>query len=221
MDGLFSLAFNPALMNTRRFVSTIEANGLLNVAVNLESVEHNLRNSLIKSTSDRYRRNNKVTKAAEDQVKQCQLCPLFVPYLAYVLSPSSLFNPLLLLLNMSFFFSAIGFYVLVVYFGEFCKKQSIPRNEAIYVFFLLILVQGFGRVFSTLMFKCNESTVKGRVYTYNLSLVCLGIATMSSTFLCDTVFSLTMFAIVFGSLYGELRLEKPLRFGVRQSWSRF
>lgn len=92
----------------------------------------------------------------------------------------------------------------MVYLGDFMgHAQKIKREDSLYIFFLLILVQGFGRVFSTLLYRCNESTAKGRIYTYNLTLVCLGIATLCATVLCDTVFSLTMFAIIFGSLYGK------------------
>lgn len=54
-DGLFSLTFNSLLMNTRRFVSTVDAASFLNFPLNLESVEHNLRNSIIKKNSDFYR----------------------------------------------------------------------------------------------------------------------------------------------------------------------
>ena len=54
-DGLFSLTFNSLLMNTRRFVSTFDAANFLNFPLNLESVEHNLRNSIIKKNSDFYR----------------------------------------------------------------------------------------------------------------------------------------------------------------------
>lgn len=92
----------------------------------------------------------------------------------------------------------------MVYLGDFMgHTQKIRHEESLYIFFLLIVVQGGGRVFSTLLFRCNESTSKGRIYTHNLTLVCLGLATLCATVLCDTVFSLTMFAIVFGSLYGK------------------
>lgn len=202
-DGLFSLTFNPALMNTRRFVSTIEAQGLLSAPVNLEAVEHNLRNSLIKKNSDNYRRSNRAKSVAATAASEPRTSSLFVQYVSHVLGLNLFFNPLLILLNISFFFNIIGFYVLIVYFVEFCHSQpQIRHQDSLYIFFLLILVQGFGRVFSTLLFKCNDSTSRGRIYTYNLTLVFLGISTMCATVLCDTVFSLTMFAIVFGSLYG-------------------
>lgn len=101
--------------------------------------------------------------------------------------------------------------MLVVYLGDFMgHAQQIRHEDSLYVFFLLIVVQGGGRVFSTLLFRCNESTSKGRIYTYNLTLVCLGLATSCATVLCDTVFSLTMFAIVFGSLYGKLAMLRFL-----------
>lgn len=194
-DGLFSLTFNSLLMNTRRFVSTIDASGFFNFPVNLESVEHNLRNSLIKKNSDYYRRNNRSSSNKNNTT-------LFLQYLKYLVNFDLFFNSLLFLLNLSFFFNIIGFYVLIVYFGEFCNKQGIPKRQSFYIFFLIILMQGFGRFFSTFLFKCNESSAKSRIFTYNLILICLGFSVLCSTVLCDTVFSLTMFAIIFGLLYG-------------------
>lgn len=104
-DELFSLTFNPALMNTRRFVSTIDANGLLNVPVNLEAVEHNLRNSLIKKNSEHYRRSSRKSPAGNAEPASSALFPAYV---SHVLGLNLFFNPLLVLLNVSFFFNIIG-----------------------------------------------------------------------------------------------------------------
>lgn len=101
-DGLFSLTFNPALMSTRRFVSTIDANGLLSMPVNLEAVEHNLRNSLIKRNADHYRRSSRKCPSSANATS------LFPQYVSHVLGLNLFFNPLLILLNISFFFNIIG-----------------------------------------------------------------------------------------------------------------
>lgn len=200
-DGLFSLTFNSLLMNTRRFVSTIDSSGMFNFPINLESVEHNLRNALIKKNSDYYRRNNKpFYNKSGDECKSFHT--LLAQYLKYLFSLNLFFNQLLFFINVSFFFNIIGFYVTIIYFGEFCERQKVSKPQSLYILFLIILMQGLGRIFSTLLFKCNESSAKGRIFTYNLSLICLGLIVLCSTVLCDTVFSLTMFAIIYGSLHG-------------------
>lgn len=102
-DGLFSLAFNPQLINTRRFVSTVDAAGLINFPLNLESIEYNLRNSLIKKNSDYYRRNN---KSSGNEEKSSHV--LFVQYLGYLFNFKVFFNPLLFFINLSFFFNIAG-----------------------------------------------------------------------------------------------------------------
>ena len=55
-----NVGFNaPTLANLRRFISIMEAHGFFNVPLNLESVDFNLRNSLVKKCSDNYRRTHR------------------------------------------------------------------------------------------------------------------------------------------------------------------
>ena len=63
-------------------------------------------------------------------------------------------------------------------------------------------MMGFGRIISTIVYKVNESNAKGRIFAYNLTSILTGLCLIVATFLCDTVFSCAMFAIVFGVLFG-------------------
>jgi len=199
-EGLFSLGFNSQVMNARRFVSTVDASGFINHPVNLEGIEYNLRNSLIKKNSDYYRRNQKSETMPNSEKSSFTLIR---QYLGYVFSLDLLLNALLLVVNLSFLVSAAGTYTILVYFFEFCQKQNISEKQSMYLMFLIVFIHGLSRLFAIVVFRCNESTSKSRIFTHNLTMVLMGLTVLAATVICDTVFSLTMFAIVFGSLYGK------------------
>ncbi len=198
--GLFSLTFNHQLMNARRFVSTIDASGFINHPVNLETPEYNLRNSLIKKNSESYRRNQ---KSENTQNTGNSSYALFIQYMRSIICADLLLNPLLSVLNLSFLFSTAAVYTIIVYFYKLCQNQNINHKQTIYLLFLIVFIQGLSRLFAIILFRCNESTIKSRIFTYNLTLVLMGLSVLAANIICDTVFSLTMFAIVFGSLYGK------------------
>jgi hypothetical protein len=94
----------PTLTNIRRFLSIMDSSSFYNAPMNLESVEFNLRNSLIKKCSDSYRRNHKYSKKGHDHDR----LSLFLSYLSYLTSFKLFKNALLVVLNLSFFFNIIG-----------------------------------------------------------------------------------------------------------------
>ena len=106
--GMFSLVFNSSTMNGRRFISTIEAASLLSAPINLETVEYNLRNPLIKRGAEDLKKNKRSFRKASHGQSFKYTCSLFGQYLAYIFSMKAAFNPLLLFLNLSFFFNIIG-----------------------------------------------------------------------------------------------------------------
>lgn len=94
----------PTLTNIRRFLSIMDSSSFYNAPMNLESVEFNLRNSLIKKCSDSYRKNHKYSKKGHDHDR----LSLFLSYLSYLTSFKLFKNALLVVLNLSFFFNIIG-----------------------------------------------------------------------------------------------------------------
>lgn len=186
----------PCLFNLRRFISTIEASSFYNMPINLETVEYNLKNSLIKKCSESYRKQQRLNRS------ETANSTLFLDYLSYLLSTRLLANKLLLALNLSFLLNIIGFLVVITNICEYCGKFELNSTQSVYVLCLIGLMSGLGRIVSTISYKVNESNAKSRIFAYVLTLILIASCLFSATVLCDTVFSFSMFAITFGMLIG-------------------
>lgn len=98
----------------------------------------------------------------------------------------------------------LGICVILMYVSGLAQSQGLTYTQSIYILSLIGLMAGFGRIISTISYKVNESNAKSRIFAYVLTLIINGICVLSSTFLCDTVFSFSMFAIIFGTLFGKV-----------------
>ena len=115
----------PSLFHIRRFMSTIDAASFVNAPLNLESIEFNLRNSLIKRCSDKYRKShhhrhhyhhhNKQTANNHSDSANVKCGNLFLDYIVYLTSYRLFLNKMLLLLNFSFFLNMCGLSVVIIY----------------------------------------------------------------------------------------------------------
>jgi hypothetical protein len=85
------------------------------------------------------------------------------------------------------------------------KQALLTRIQSIYILCLISLMVGFGRIISTIAYKVNDSNVKSRIFSYNLTLILSGLAVFLATFVCDTSFSFAMFAITFGGFCGTTK----------------
>lgn len=191
----------PSFLNIRRFISTIEGSSFYNIPVNLETVEYNLRNSLIKKCSDFYRKQQKLNRSCSESSRST----LFLDYLAYLTSFKLFENKILFLINVSFLLNMVGLCIVLVFISEYSIKVNVnvSRTQSIYVLCLIGLTMGFGRVISTISYKVNESNAKSRLFAYVLTLLLIGTCVFVATILCDTLFSFSMFAITFGILMGR------------------
>jgi hypothetical protein len=112
--SFFNMKFNGAIMNGRRFISTIDASSFFNVSINLETIEYNLRNSMIKSSScctpssPSTDNNNNYIRNVQHSKKAPNAPSLFSQYLDYLINLKLALNPLLIFLNFSFFLNIIG-----------------------------------------------------------------------------------------------------------------
>ncbi len=196
----------PSIYHIRRFMSTIDAASFLNAPLNLESVEFNLRNSLVKKCSDTYRKNHHHNHHGHrsQRHRASKTSTLFLDYLTYLTSYRLLFNGMLLVLAVSFFLSMCGTGAVLFYIREVCMSLGLIPHSGTQVLALMGLMVGFGRFVSTLSYKVNESNPKSRVFAYTLSVLMTGVCVLVSTVLCDSVFSFAMFAISFGLLLGNL-----------------
>ncbi|RNA15732.1 Monocarboxylate transporter 7, partial [Brachionus plicatilis] len=187
----------PTLVNLRRFISTIETASFLNLPLNLEPVEYNLRNSLIKKSTDKYRK-----RKFNSFGIVYDTATLFLDYLIYVLSVRLLFNRILFILNFSFFLSSTGFVIVLFFIGDYSAKYHLAKLQSTYVLCLIGLSCGLGRIVSTISYKVNESNARGRIFAYVLTLFLISGALFVSVFLCTTLFSFSMFGIAFGIFLG-------------------
>lgn len=190
----------PTLVNLRRFISTMEVASFYNVPLNLESIEYNLKNSLMKSFSDNYRRQHKNMRKSIYRKNYNFI--LFLDYLSYLTSFRLFINPILFLLNVSFFLNTIGYLVILFYIGEFSMHRGLDRLQSVYIIGLIGFMCGLGRIVSTISYKVNPSNSKSRIFAYILTVIVNGACVLSSTVLCDSFFSFSMFAICFGLLIG-------------------
>jgi hypothetical protein len=198
----------PSIYHIRRFMSTIDAASFFNAPVNLESVEFNLRNSLVKKCSDTYRKNHRHHSAinhhgTRTHHKSPKCSTLFLDYLTYLTSYRLLLNGMLLVLALSFFLNMCGLCVVVFYIRELSMSKQLEPHHATQVLSLIGFMGGLGRLVSTLSYKVNESNAKSRIFAYTLTVLLTGASVFVCTVLCDTVFSFAMFAITFGLLFGN------------------
>jgi hypothetical protein len=193
----------PSLFYIRRFLSTIDSGGssLFNAPLNLEPIEFNLRNSLIKKCSDVYR---KYHRKANNNNKQDAKSVFFLDYLAYLCSYRVYTNPLLFMLNFSFFLSMSGLFTILFYLRDYALSfEAVQPSYSVYILSWLGFMAGLGRLISTITYKVNQdSTPKSRIFSYVLTTILLGLLVLVCTLLCDTNFSFSMFGIVFGVLTG-------------------
>ena len=197
---------NASLINMKRFISNVDGASFYNAPFNLEPIEFNLRNSLIKKCSDVYRKQQSKLKPSE---KRCTSS--FFNYLTYLTSVKLFKNSILLMLNVSFLFVIIGMCVPLIYLSEFVlfkSQEKISKTESIYFLSLIALMIGLGRVVSLTAYRVNESNAKNRIFSYNLTLILSGLTLISSTYLCDTLFSFTVFSTMFGFLLGKMKVQK-------------
>lgn len=187
----------PTMVNLRRFISTIETASFLNLPLNLEPIEYNLRNSLIKKSAEKYRK-----RKFNSFSIMYDTATMFIDYLIYLFNMRLLFNRILLILNISFLLSSTGFVIIVFYIGDYSAKYNLAKIQSIYVLCLIGLSCGLGRIVSTISYKVNESHSKGRIFAYVLTLFLSSCFLFSSVFLCTTLFSFSMFAIAFGICLG-------------------
>ncbi|CAF0838666.1 unnamed protein product [Brachionus calyciflorus] len=185
----------PTILNLRRFISTIETSSFLNIPLNLEPIEYNLRNCFIKKSADSYRNGNFSTNPQENTT-------LFLDYLAYILNFRLFINRLLIILNFSFLLNTAAYTIILFYISNYSRQFGMTKLESIYILCLIGLTCGLGRVVSTISYKVNESNSKSRIFAYVLTLFLNAGCVYASRFLCDTLFSFSMFAIVFGILLG-------------------
>ena len=193
-------------LNLRRFISIADGASFYNAPFNLEPIEFNLRNSLIKKCSDSYRRHQSFRNKSHHHHHE-KWCPtLFFNYLSYLTSFKLLANYLLLMLNVSFLFVIVGICVPLIYLSELVVlkgKGDITRMESIYFLSLIGFMMGIGRIISLIAYRVNESNAKNRIFSYTLTLFLSGLTLICSTYLCDTLFSFTVFSIFFGVVLGK------------------
>lgn len=184
----------------------METGSFYNVPLNLEPIEYNLKNSLTKCFAENYRRQHKNMRKSVYQKKYNLI--LYLDYLSYLTSFKLFLNPILFVLNASFFLHSAALASVLVHVSEFAVRRTltsekpITRDQSIQVLGLLGLACGLGRLVSTVAYKVNASNVKSRIFAYVLTVLLAGIVILSSTLLCDTYFSFCMFAITFGVLTG-------------------
>jgi MFS family permease len=188
------------LINLRRKISVQDSASFFNTPINIEPVEFNLRNSLIKDCSDSYRKRQNSKRSRH---KSCG--SYFLSYLNYLTNFSLINNSMMLVLNVSFFFVVIGMCVPLVYLSEFIQLKSseaITKTQSIYFVSLIGLMTGLGRCLATIVYKVNTSSPKNRVFSYSLTLLFTGACLVCSTYICDTVYSFVNFSIMYGTLLG-------------------
>ena len=206
----------PSLLNIRRYISMIDGFSFFNVPFNLESVEFNLRNSLIKKCSDRYRKSHNQANINYSKKSKLNFLYLFSDYLSYLTSIQLLKNKILLMLNLSFLFSMIGMCVPLLYIMEYSQLMAgLTRLQSLYILCLIGLTTGIGRILSIIVYKVNKSNAKNRIFSYELTLIFTGLVLLTLIFLCDTLFSFSMFAIAYGLLIGfNLNLRSLLIYDI-------
>jgi MFS family permease len=206
----------PSLLNIRRYISIIDGFSFFNVPFNLESVEFNLRNSLIKKCSDRYRKRHHQANNYSSKKSKLSFLYLFSDYLSYLTSVQLLKNKILLMLNLSFLFSVIGIFVPLLYIMEYSQLMAgLTRLQSLYILSIIGLSTGIGRILSIIVYKVNKSNAKNRIFSYELTLIFTGLVLLTLIFLCDTLFSFSMFAITFGLLIGfNLNLRSLLIYDI-------
>lgn len=187
----------PTLVNLRRFISTIETASFLNLPLNLEPIEYNLRNCLIKKSAEKYRKRKFNSFGIVHD-----MATMFIDYLIYTFNLRLFFNQMLLILNFSFLLSSTGFVIILFYIGDYSAKYHLAKLESTYILCLIGLSCGLGRIVSTISYKVNESNAKGRIFAYILTLFLSSGVLFISVFLCTTLFSFSMFAMAFGIFIG-------------------
>jgi hypothetical protein len=196
--------FNSSPINLKRFISNTDSASFYNVPFNLEPIEFNLRNSLIKKCSDVYRKQQSFRNKSKSHDKRCSTS--FFNYLSYLTSIKLFKNSILMMLNISFLFVMIGMCVPLIYLKELVVHKSqgkVSKTESVYFLSMVGLMIGIGRIISSITYKVNVSNAKNRIFSYNLTLILSGLTLISSTYLCDTLFSFTFFSTMFGILLGE------------------
>lgn len=183
----------------------METASFYNVPINLEPIEYNLKNSLTKCFAENYRRQHKNMRKSLYHKKYNLI--LYLDYLSYLTSFQLFINPILLVLNLSFFLHSAAMCTVFTYICEFAAKRTLTRLQSIYVLALLGFMVGIGRLVSTVTYKVNTSNAKSRIFAYVLTVLLDGVCVLSSTLLCDTFFSFCMLAITLGILFG-MYLEK-------------
>lgn len=178
----------------------METASFYNVPLNLEPIEYNLKNSLTKCFAENYRRQHKHLRKSLYHHKYNLI--LYLDYLSYLTSFKLFVNPVLLVLNASFFLHSAAMCTVFVYMSEFAVHRSLTRLQSIYVLALLGLMVGIGRLVSTVAYKVNTSNAKSRIFAYVLTVLLNGICVLSATLLCDTFFSFSMLALTVGILIG-------------------
>ena len=123
----------------KRFISNVDGASFYNAPFNLEPIEFNLRNSLIKKCSDVYRKQQSKLKPNE---KRCTSS--FFNYLTYLTSVKLLKNSILLMLNVlkigfsSSYFMRVQDFSTVYVFKEVKYLYSWTYYVIKYVLFIYI-----------------------------------------------------------------------------------
>ncbi len=113
LDGRNSKNFRMA--SARRFISTIESSSFFNLPINLETTENNIKNSFITRNKNNHKRlqNKSVSffyNNNNNNTDNTNTSTLLLLYLGYVTNFKLFLNPLLMILNFSFFLNIIGEY---------------------------------------------------------------------------------------------------------------
>jgi hypothetical protein len=155
----------PSLLNARRFISIVDGCSFYNCPLNLETIEHNLKNSFIKpknmliqKQNYNYNKNSNNRHTSKHQhacvggtKKECQNNPkcehychnnnksvLLIEYLEYLTNLKLYLNPLLMILNFSFSLNIIGNCIIKIFWDFFDFQNLI--DSSILIHFLTFLL---------------------------------------------------------------------------------
>ena len=134
-DGRNSKNFRMA--SARRFISTIESSSFFNLPINLETTENNIKNSFITRNKNNHKRlqNKSVSFLYNNNntTDNTNTSTLLLLYLGYVTNFKLFLNPLLMILNFSFFLNIIGEYnyYIIIFQQTKAKTWFLSKHKKI------------------------------------------------------------------------------------------